>query len=176
MVETNPVQTDIPAPKPKRGRPRKTDIIPKIDTPINKPNRVDIGKALKMRIEKGMTYEEIGNQFGVSKEAVYQGLKAFKNIISKPEEVQAYDKNRDYVISAAQYELLVAALHPERVNKSSTLQLTTAFSQLFDKQRLIRGESTDNINIKSITQHLVDKIREREDRIASLSACNDSNV
>ena len=44
--------------------------------------------------------------------------------------------------------LIEKALEEDKVDKSSTLQLITAGSILFDKARLLSGESTDNIAIR----------------------------
>lgn len=162
--------------KPKRKYTRRVQV----DT-NPKPNyKIDLSKAIKLRIEKNNTYEEIAKQFDVSKQAVEQRLKPYELMLGNPEQVSQFDRNKDHVLSAAQAKLLVSAIDPEKINKSSTLQLTTAFSQLFDKQRLIRGESTENLNIKSMAMHLKGQIdadeqalRELEDQVSESDPVSD---
>jgi hypothetical protein len=51
---------------------------------VNDWRKIDIVKALKMRMVNKMSFREIGAYFNCSGAAVYQRLKRFSNIIQDP--------------------------------------------------------------------------------------------
>lgn len=137
--------------------------------------RLDVGKALKLYL--GGTKEvDIARLHGVTKQSVNQALKPFKEIIKDPAQINAFEASRDAMLSGGMMRLLTSALDPRTIKKSSTLQLASAYGILFDKQRLVRGESTENVSIKSITMHLkgeLDRLRDQEQALASVNDINE---
>jgi hypothetical protein len=55
---------------------------------------------------------------------------------------------------------------PKKIKAASTLQLTTAYCQVFDKVRLLEGKSTSNINNQSIIIMALDTIKNINERLA----------
>lgn len=135
--------------------------------PSNK--KIDVGKALELRL-KGLSYEEIGKQFGCSKVAVFDRLKRFRNMLDDPDSIKVYEDNTSKLLSNAQVSLLSAALNPDTVKKSSTLQLLSGYGILFDKQRIINNLSTANISIRDNAVRLSDMRTDLEKQIAEMQA------
>jgi hypothetical protein len=118
---------------------------------INTP-RLNTAKMVKLYFG-GTPEADIARALNVSKQAVNQALKPYKSLIKDAGSLQAFEENRDKILTAGQAKLLSVALDPKVIKKSSTLQLVSSYGILFDKQRLIRGEATSNVNIKSLIQH-----------------------
>ena len=132
-------------------------------------SKINVEKALKLRLQ-GLSYADIGKHFNCSKVAVFDRLKRFTSILDDPESIQSFKANHDDLLTSAQCKLLSAALNDDAIKKSSTLQLTTAYSQLFDKQRIINNLSTQNVSIRDISTHLFNQANELEQQIKALSA------
>ena len=145
----------------------------KIDTlTYAKTKRIDTSTALKQYIN-GYSQADIARMQGVTRQAVDQALRPFKAILSNPQSIQAFDNERDKLLSAGQAKLLVAALDGRAIKKSSTLQLASSFGILFDKQRLVRGESTDNIDVKSMVQYMMADRDKLQTRVRELNTIPD---
>jgi predicted DNA-binding protein YlxM (UPF0122 family) len=118
-------------------------------------NRVDVGKALKLRIEKGLSYEEIANLQGVKKQSVYNALKKFKGLIEHPEEIQSYVDNKSKLLSAVELELIAKIADPKVINSADLSSLASSFQRLDNINRLEQGKSTANIvSYHQITQDI----------------------
>ncbi len=126
--------------------------------------RVDAGKAFELRM-KGLAYVDIAKLFGVSKQAVHSRLKQFRSCLDNPESIQVYEENVDKLLSAAQVKQLEASLDNDKLKAASTLQNATAFGIFFDKQRLIRGQSTQIIEKYDLTSDERETLRTLEARI-----------
>src|SRR5208283_5903762 len=109
-------------------------------------NRIDISKALDLRLNHNLSYSKIGKQLGVSAQAVHQRLHKFNKIIDDPEVIDAHDKNTDKLLSGGMFKVLSAALDDKKIKAASTLQLVTSYGVLFDKRRLFNNLAT-NISV-----------------------------
>jgi hypothetical protein len=118
----------------------------------SKRGKIDVSKALKLWAG-GTPQADIARSLNSSESSVSQALKPFKNLIANPEALKAFEDQRDKILTGGQAKLLAAALNDKTIKKSSTLQLVSSYGILFDKQRLVRGEATSNVNIKSLIQH-----------------------
>jgi transcriptional regulator with XRE-family HTH domain len=105
--------------------------------------KLDLSKAITYRIKNNMTYEEIGERLGVTKQAVHRAL---KKLIPRDEN-QDYKKYRGDILSQAQIPLITAIVDPKRIKKANINNLGYAFTQLYNAERLERGLSTENVNI-----------------------------
>ena len=121
-------------------------------------NRVDVGKAFELRM-KGMAYTDIAKVLGVSKQAVHSRLQRFTKTLENPECVKVYDENVDTLLSSAQLSVLDKALDRSKLKAAGTLQLVTSFGILFDKQRLVRGQSTQIISNCDLTADEREQLR-----------------
>lgn len=150
-------------PPPKRPRNRRANRGYQADTDGNLPpaaktdtslsgtrNRVNIGKALKMRLENGNSLSEIAAYFGVTKGAVSAALKPFSGMVEKAEAIRAYANNRSDVLDAAQYAAMTQFLDPVRLEKMSSRDAAISYGVLYDKGRLEKGQSTQNLAITGV--------------------------
>ena len=113
---------------------KKTDelALDDIDMSGNKP--VPIEKLLKWR-KQGLTYEEIGELAGTSKQASHQRLKPYKDAI---ENLPFFKDNRADIFAILQ-SLILSSLTEEDIKSMAPASRITAAAILYDKERLERG-------------------------------------
>lgn len=128
--------------------------------------KVDKGKALLLRA-KGMSYKDIGKTFGTRPAAICKHVKPIIDALIHPE-LQTFRKRELDILDSAKMRFITASLEPGKMKKASTLQLTTAYSQLYDKSALIQGRATANINIHNSIQYADDKIKASEQALMAL--------
>jgi predicted transcriptional regulator len=114
-------------------------------------SKIDVGKAFELRM-KGMQVKDIAKLMGVTPGAVTLRLQAFSKVLKNPNNIKVYDDNIDKILSAAQLELVSSALSRDKIKKAATYQLVASYGILFDKQRLVRGQSTANVAYQDMTQ------------------------
>lgn len=112
---------------------------------INNHGKIDVAKALTLRLQRKLTFEEIASKFGVSRQAVQQALDKFNKFIESPENTAAYQDNKAQLLDTAQFKILNELLDSEKLEKASINNLAYAYSQLDQSARLERGQSTANI-------------------------------
>jgi len=104
------------------------------------PLKVDMAKALTLKIDNRLSYSQIGAIQGVSKQAVHQALQH----LMPTEETEVFKNHRADILSELQRKLLLN-IDPERLKKAPLGTLALASCQLYDKERLERGQSTANL-------------------------------
>jgi hypothetical protein len=114
----------------------------RVDDLPDKP--VPIEKLLKWR-KQGLSYEEIGNMVGRSKQAVHQRLQPYKDAI---ENLPAFKENRADIFAIHQQRLL-NSLTDDDIKRIPPGSRFTGVGILYDKERLERGESTANVSVLS---------------------------
>ena len=106
----------------------------------------DTGKALQLRLVKHLSYSQIGVLLNVSKQTVVKGLKPLLNLLENPEMVSAFRESEADLMDAVRLLAMQAMgeqlSDPKRRKKLDMLRLNNLYGTLFDKQRLVRGEST----------------------------------
>jgi len=124
--------------------------------PLDANNKgIDVKKALELR-QQGVTYTDIGKVFNVSKQAVEQALRPYKG---KFRQLEQYKVNRADILAEIQLEIL-KSLDCDSIKKASAYQRIGMYGILYDKERLERGESTENVSvIVGAIQELRDKRR-----------------
>lgn|SRR3990167_8977330 len=108
-------------------------------------NRVDVTKALKMRLQ-GFSYDDIADKMGVAKASVYARLKKLGLILDDPELTNRYREHEADLLDSVQVRLITSLAHKSDDKKASVNNLAYAARQVFDMRRLSRGESTANIH------------------------------
>ncbi len=144
---------------------------------INLPQRVDsqsyssetIATAIALH-STGLTWAEIARQTNVKAPSTVrnwvQGVHRESDIesealLSVATEIKNSLSSKLLVDASRLFNL---AMSPEKIEKSSTLQLVTAGSILFDKHRLLAGESTSNTSI------IVKNVSRASERVAELES------
>ena len=171
-MQADPVNQDttISTPK-KRGRPRidrsNMGILP-TTLKARRNRKIDPIKALQLEA-KGYTQEDIANKFNITQGAVSQSINKIKSLILEPNELKAYRNHEADLIDSIKAKIITAASNEDTIKKAPFGTLSLAFCQLYDKSALILGKSTQNINIRSINDHLFNQANELEQQIKALS-------
>ena len=118
--------------------------------------KVDKSKALKMRLENGNTYQEIADCMGTSKQAIQS---AIHKLMPVKQEVETFKNHRADILANVQlkmlesYNALSDSDKSEMVRKRGLVDMGIAF----DKERLTRGLSSDNI---AVTVQAIQQLQE----------------
>lgn len=91
--------------------------------------------------EKGLTHAQIGQMVGCSAANV---TARFGKVGYTPERLKAYKLHRADIFTEKQRQIM-DAISPAKLEKSTAYQLVGMGGILYDKERLERGESTQNI-------------------------------
>ena len=134
------------------------DAVPALDSPLYTPGRgrppaghekVDLAEALKLRLRKHWTYEEIANKFGVSTQYIHRVLTEFETLIPNPEVRSAFNEAKAEVLEGVQFRMISSLVDPAKMQKATLGNVAYAASKLDEMIRLERGQSTRNINVLS---------------------------
>lgn len=139
--------TNSHIPRPKIPRPKKKG---KLDY----HRKFDVSDALRLRLSCKLSYAEIAKQFGVSKQAIFERLKPFEEIIKDADVVDAYEKNKASLLSSAELVLLKKILDPSTLAKGSLNNAAYTYTQLFNSNRLTTGKSTANMDVQQTVSEI----------------------
>ena len=100
---------------------------------------------------KGNTLADIGKVFNCSKSAVKQLLDKY---LPDGVDVESVKKYRAEILTAKSSQLLTS-LTPDKIKEMTGQSLATSFGILYDKERLERNLSTDNVSVAHLDSDLV---------------------
>ena len=106
---------------------------------------IDVGKALELRW-RGMSFEDIGKVFGVTKQSVTTRLSRWKAIVADPSYPSIFDNHALSLLKTVHMQCLVALQRKLDHPKSTVNNLAFANKQLFEQIRLLEGKSTSNVS------------------------------
>lgn len=113
--------------------------------------------------DQGSSRSEISKKLGISTSTVHAFISESKlDDISHSDLASKFKARMANELILNANSLFDTAMHDEKMEKASTLQLITAGSILIDKARLLAGESTENISVR------VKHINETESELKSL--------
>jgi predicted DNA-binding protein YlxM (UPF0122 family) len=122
-----------------------------VDRTIDKAQKhkgyVNVSEALKLRLKHNLSYEELGERYGVTKQAVHQALRKFSIIIDRPESIGDFNAVRSDVLTAVEFKLIESLLDQEKHKDASLNNVAYAYQTIFHANRLEKGESTNNISL-----------------------------
>lgn len=134
----------------RNGRKVAQSVAPEPEIPYT------LQEILKLKLQ-GLPNQKIGEQFGVTRQAIDKRLKGLWNVLD-PEKIDNYKRNRMSLLDAAEAEALTQVLQslmqPELAKKIPFLHKVTGFGVLFDKRRLEAGESTSNVAWHGLIEHV----------------------
>ena len=107
---------------------------------------VDTSRALNLRLTHNLTYQEIGKILGTTKQAIHNKI----GHLIPTEITQDYIANRANIFAQAQLRLL-SYLTDEKLKKMQARDIIVSMGILYDKERLERGQTTENIGVISAT-------------------------
>jgi len=118
--------------------------------------KVDTAQAINLRLNHNLSYNRIAKIQGVTTQAVHQRLKQFL----PTEETEIYKNNRADILANTQLKIITQIDSP-RLKKAGLRDLVVSAGILYDKERLERGLSSQNVSYNVITEQLK-KIDEEE--------------
>lgn len=125
--------------------------------------QVDIAKALTLRLERGLTYQQIATLQGVTDSAIHAALKPLLKLLEHPTAVEGYRGKEASLLDGARMRVLSHMMDDEKLAKCPPNHLAYTHRQLFDEARLLRDQSTSNVGVRA---NVV--LRAHEQRRASL--------
>jgi len=131
---------------------------------------LDSLQLIKMIEVQGRTYSDIADQYGVTKQAIHLKYQSIKSLLD-PNKIETYEKQKPFVLSAIEAELLNDLLDHDKRSKASLNNTAYAFDKIHTANRLERGKSTSNLNNLNVSLELSeqaydDLMRDRYDKPA----------
>ncbi len=124
--------------------------------------------ALKHKLD-GMTYVQIGEMYGVTKQSVHARIKKVFSHLEEHlngERVKSYEDNRDKILTVAKSIIVDELVNPDKIAKSSVNNLAYAYDKLDHAQRLVRGQVTEMVGISGV----VNDLQRRKDELLAKAA------
>ncbi len=128
-----------------KKRPRNTQTVGR--KIIKEASKLDVKKALCLRIENNMTYDQIAKQLGVTRQAVFKSLKPLMRLMDNPEATAAYRDNRAEFMDSVERVLASHLVDKDKLKAASVNNIAYAVSQINNIGRLERGQSTQNVAV-----------------------------
>ncbi len=114
--------------------------------------------------KKGLSFADIGQLVGLTKQAVHQRL--HKEGLADTS-LQDFMATRADMFAATQRRILLSI--DESVIKAAPLGARTlSVAQLYDKERLERGQSTENVSVEGVVTRITTTLADYESRINRL--------
>jgi hypothetical protein len=136
-----------------RTKPKVPKIEPQTALVIDdKIDGFDIATALKMRFINRMSYGQIGDALGTSKQNVHQRLQRFLKLIDEPQALEAFESFRGDILSSAELTLIELLVDPKNTAEANYGELVKGFKEIFTAGRLARNQSTANIRYTDLTR------------------------
>lgn len=121
---------------------------PEVDG-VNKKELIPIEAIIELR-SKNLSYSQIGKILGCSRENVCLRL---SRAGYKKEDLANFKKHRGDVLAFFQSKLL-NSVTDEDIKKINVYQRVISAGVLYDKERLERGKSTENVDFRQLTMTL----------------------
>ena len=118
-----------------------------MDTPVDSPSRIDPLIAYKLRTKNKLTYQEIADQMGVSKQGIHACLARFSDLVHTQDEHEQYQQVKAQLMSTVEERLLASLMDEECLAKASLNNRAYALTAVHTALRLEEGKSSANIGI-----------------------------
>jgi predicted DNA-binding protein YlxM (UPF0122 family) len=128
------------------------------------PQKINLSEALKFRYQNKLSYQEIADRYGVTKQAVHAKLKKFQDLLMEPDEAEAFRDKEVEIVRNVRFKLLEGMIDPEKIKDASINNLAYAQSQLFRDESVLTGRPTDIYDSFSVTANLED-LQKREQEL-----------
>lgn len=140
-IEDNGKSEDKPLGKPLGGRPKKGY------------EKINVPEAFKMRL-RGFSYGEIAKQFGVSAPSVREILGRLENILGDRSITRAFSDHKSEFLTSAELALVERLFDTKKLHKASINNLAYALRQVYEINRLEKGQSTANVAYADLTREI----------------------
>jgi len=123
----------------------------------NEKKPYTLGSVLDLKLD-GWSYRKIADYYGKDVSTIHSKLKRYRRLIDG-ESIEAFQKHRVKILTAAQQELVLAALDDEKIKKANLGNFFYGFEKLDHAIRLETNQSTANISLHRIIEEI-----EREEK------------
>lgn len=127
---------------------------------IKSNTKVDMAKAIELKLVKNLSNSDIARHFGVSPQAISQRLLKFEKILQNPEDLAAYRKYKVDVLESAEMALIHDLLDGKKRKDASLNNVAYALQNVNNMARLEKGQATEIIERKLDPEFI--KIRKAE--------------
>ncbi len=114
---------------------------------MRKNAKIDVEKALDLRLNHRLSNAQIAEYFGVQPHAVSQRLKAFMENLPTVQELHTLDSERLTLLRATYHANLSQLSDPAKLKEASLNNVAYSTAQLHNQIRLEEGKSTANVNM-----------------------------
>ena len=132
--------------------------------------KIDLTEAFKLRYRHGLSYQQIGDRFGVTKQAVQQRLSTISRLLPDPSQVELYRKQKSEMLDALEYKVYENMLDPDKLKDASFNNLAYGFQNICTQNRLEKGLATDRLDIQTVSIRIDDLRRKEDDIIKTINA------
>ena len=139
----------------------------------NTPKAIPLESIIEL-YQKGLSTRQIAKLLNCTHPNIVQRLKEYKREVLG---IETFKKNRGDIFALFQSKIINKVTEDD-YKKASLLQKTTAISQLYDKERLERGQSTSNLAVQSVAtdlQSLLDRLQVEEDARKTIDITPDND-
>ncbi len=150
-----------------KTRIHRRQYLRKIKSLTGARSKIDLNRALALRI-KGLNYDDIAQLLGVSRGCVIANLGSY---MAEGLDLTIFKQNRADLLAGKQAQIL-KTLSEAEIRKASPYQRVGMFGILYDKERLERGQSTQNVSYAAMSRELEDLDREILELEAGLGSQN----
>jgi transposase len=124
-----------------------------------KKSKPAVYKAIELKLNNpSMNNKEIAKITGRDTSSVYRAL---KNYGIDTKKVNTYKKLKADILAGTQGRI-IEAISDEDLTKAGLRDKAIAFGVLYDKERLERGQSTQNISLANVVERMDKKFRTQE--------------
>ena len=108
---------------------------------------VNLLKAYKLRVQHGLSYQEIADRLDQPKASIHRALVDLCRMIDDPGRLQVYTDARAGLLSVTEERMIASLMDEEAISKASLNNRAYAFTQVFNARRLEAGQSTANTSV-----------------------------
>lgn len=126
------------------------------------PKYIPIEQLLELKNKK-LTNEQIANIIGCSKSNVFQRLRPYN---SKINELELHKRHRADILTSVQ-KRIVEGITDDKIADAPLNQLSVAYGILYDKERLERNKSTQNLSVNSLVEHHEKQLADLEQNLTA---------
>ncbi len=120
------------------------EITPIKTIPNNKrvDRKIDVARAIQLRLKNNLTFQDIADKFGVSRQAVHKKIKGFIKLIADPTATKAYSNHKIDLLTSMERVMLLKMVDTDKLKEASLNNIAYAFTQIHNANRLEKGEAT----------------------------------
>jgi len=135
---------------------------------VDTGNRVNIGKALKLKYFNGVSEADIAKTQGVCKQAINKALKPFQELFKDSQAIEFVSDNYRQTLSMVNSRLLLELVDAKKLKDASLNNTAYTMGVVSKELRLEQGKATDNTDvminqindIKSNAVNLIKQLRQ----------------